>query len=142
MPENSNDNSEFIDIVSGKETTLEEDVVILDLVRGKGKRAKVGDIVTIYYKNQLSINANIVGSLQQGNGLKFKLGEMNESDGSMRGWHIGIVGMKKTGLRKIYCPPAVGFGERGLPFIPIDATLISEIHLLNIERQTLKAMTI
>lgn len=113
---------------------LEEGVTVLNLEHGKGKKAKIGDIVNIEFQNRLEGSDNIVGQSIDDEGLKFTLGtEGNES--VIRGLHIGIVGLKKGGKRKITCPPKTAYGEEGSFFIPPNSTVISEVKLLSIERK-------
>lgn len=114
---------------------LDEDVCVVDVERGRGKKAKIGDTVTIFYHNKLEENNNIVGTAPE-DGLKFTLGGTgNES--VIRGWHIGLIGMRKGGKRNITCPPKTAYGENGLSFfIPPNATIISEVELLLIERKS------
>lgn len=112
------------------EETLEEGVVVKDVVRGKGKRVKHGDTVRIFFENKLASNNNIVGRKQTDDGLQMKLGDQNDSS-TIRAWHIGIVGMRKGGKRIITCPPNTAYGEAGLSFmIPPNSIIISEVQLI------------
>lgn len=114
------------------EKELDNGVIVKDTVRGKGKKIKVGDTVTIYYVNRLETNA-IVGRLQTGDGLKFKLGDQSET--TIGGWHIGIIGMRKKGVRTILCPPESAYGEKGIPpFVPPNSTIHSDVSVLAVER--------
>lgn len=115
---------------------LEDGVTIIDTERGNGKKkAKIGDIVSVFYENKLASNENIVGRKQNEDGIRFILGDIASEKSIIRGWHIGIIGMRKGGKRRITCPPNVAYGENGVSlFIPPNATIISEIQLLSIER--------
>ncbi|KAJ2795485.1 peptidylprolyl isomerase fpr3, partial [Coemansia helicoidea] len=49
----------------------------------------------------------------------------------IKGWDVGIVGMKKGGERRLTIPAAMAYGKRGAPpDIPPNATLVFDIRLV------------
>ena len=51
----------------------------------------------------------------------------------IKGWGEGVMSMKIGGVRQLKVPPALGYGARSdPPVIPVNATLIFEIELLEI----------
>ena len=49
----------------------------------------------------------------------------------IKGWDVGVLGMRRGEKRRLRVPPKVGYGKRGSPpEIPPDATLIFDITLL------------
>lgn len=103
------------------------------LKTGRGKKAvKIGDTVTIYYENRLEANGAIVGQVKKGAGCTFESG----MESVIQAWNIGIAGMKKGSIRKLTCRPDVAYGATGIAgFIPENATIISEITMIEIEKQ-------
>ena len=52
----------------------------------------------------------------------------------IKGWDIGVKGMRVGGRRKLTIPAKLGYGKRGSPpEIPGDATLCFDIKLLAVK---------
>ena len=52
----------------------------------------------------------------------------------IKGWDLGVKGMKVGGKRKLTIPPELGYGDRGAgSIIPPGAKLVFEIDLLSVE---------
>jgi len=59
----------------------------------------------------------------------FKLGQGRV----IKGWDLGVVGMKVGEKRKLVIPPQLAYGANGFPpVIPANATLTFEVTLLKI----------
>jgi peptidylprolyl isomerase len=105
-------------------------LVVQDLIVGKGKPAKAGDMVTVQYVGVLFSNGKQFDASWQGSkpgpGFDFPLG----AGQVIPGWDQGVVGMRKGGRRKLIIPSALAYGAQGFPpDIPPDAALIFDIDL-------------
>ncbi|EDW81241.1 uncharacterized protein Dwil_GK11959 [Drosophila willistoni] len=114
---------------SGGERTVTGGVKILDLTAGKGEEAKAGKRVAVYYNGRLQSNNKTFDSLLQGKGFKFAIG----AGEVIKGWDVGVVGMKVGGKRRITCPPHMAYGGRGAPpKIPPNSTLVFDVELKSV----------
>ena len=50
----------------------------------------------------------------------------------IRGWDLGVVGMKVGGQRRLIIPPDLGYGSAGNGSIPPNATLLFEVELVEV----------
>ena len=106
-------------------------LVIKDLIEGEGKQAQDFNKVVVNYTGKLEDGSIFDSSLKKGRGpLTFTLGV-----GSViKGWDLGVKGMKVGGKRKLTIPPELGYGDQGAgTVIPPGATLVFEIELLSVE---------
>jgi len=106
--------------------TLSSGVVVEDLRPGKGNEARPGKKVQVYYEGRLKSNNKVFDSTKGGEGFEFILGRGEV----IRGWDIGVAGMKIGGKRRITCPPHAAYGAKGSPpVIPSNATLVFDVEL-------------
>ena len=111
--------------------TMDNGLVIEDLVVGEGEGAKDYNKVVVNYTGTLEDGSIFDSSLNPGRDpFTFTLGV-----GSViKGWDQGVKDMKVGGKRKLTIPPELGYGDRGAGnVIPPGATLIFEVELLEIE---------
>ena len=101
-----------------------------DLKKGDGEPSTRGDIVVVHYTGWLKDGKEFDSSLG-GEPFSFKLG-VGEV---IAGWDEGVTFMMVGGKRKLWIPPALGYGRQGsLPEIPPNAELIFEVELLAIQK--------
>jgi len=104
--------------------TLKGGVVAEDIIEGTGPECKPGNMVGMYYEGRLKSTNKKFDGLQSGKPFKFKLG----SGQVIKGWDVGVLGMKVGGKRKLIIPPQLGYGAQGAaPDIPPNATLVFDI---------------
>ena len=105
----------------------------LDFKAGTGATAEPGRIVVIHFIGWLDKNGEkgeqIFSSRDRGEPVAFKLG----TDRVMKGWNIGLEGMKAGGKRKLMIPHALGYGSQGVEdIVPPNTDLIFEIELIEV----------
>lgn len=83
---------------------LEGGLIIQDLKIGDGKLAKAGKVLQVYYEGRFKENNKVFDQHNKGNGFKFRLGKQEV----IKGWDIGLTGMKIGGKRRVICPPHLG----------------------------------
>lgn len=113
----------------GEETVGEvEGLEIEVLQEGQGEPAKNGDRVSVHYTGKLINGSVFDSSLGGGKPFEFTLGASEV----IRGWDLGVLGMKAGERRKLTIAPEIGYGERDMGVIPPNSTLIFEVELLKI----------
>ena len=115
----------------GNTEEMENGLIIEDLVVGDGAEAQDYNKVVVNYTGSLEDGSIFDSSLNSGREpFTFTLGV-----GSViKGWDLGVKGMKVGGKRKLTIPPELGYGDQGAGgVIPPGATLIFEVNLLEIE---------
>ncbi|KAF7395964.1 hypothetical protein HZH68_010014 [Vespula germanica] len=111
-----------------KKRVVEGGVQVKDIKTGNGAFAKAGKFVSVYFIGRLQ-NGKKFDATTQGDGFKFRLGRGEV----IKGWDVGITGMKVGGKRQITIPPAMAYGAKGFPpAIPGNSTLIFEVELKNV----------
>ena len=97
---------------------------IWDVKVGAGDEVKKSETVTIHYTGWLLDGTVFDSSRKKDKVATFPL------DRLIKGWQVGIPGMKPGGVRRLKIPYALAYGEDGKPpTIPAKATLIFEIEL-------------
>ncbi len=115
----------------GKVTIMDNGLVMEDLVVGEGAEAQDFNKVVVNYTGKLEDGSVFDSSLKPGSGpLTFTLGV-----GSViKGWDMGVKGMKVGGKRKLKIPAELGYGAKGAGnVIPPNAALIFDVELLEVE---------
>ncbi len=94
------------------------------------KQVKNGDLVSVHYKGILENGTEFDSSYKYNQPFEFTVG----AGEVIKGWDLGLVGMKVGEKRKLTIPSSLGYGERGAGnVIPPNAVLIFEIELLEIK---------
>ena len=114
----------------GNTEEMENGLIIEDLVVGEGAEAQDYNKVVVNYTGSLEDGSIFDSSFNPGRGpFTFTLGVGS----GIKGWDLGVKGMKVGGKRKLTIPPELGYGDKGASVIPPGATLIFEVDLLEVE---------
>ena len=109
---------------------MENRLIIENLVIGEGSEAQDYNKVVVNYTGTLEDGSVFDSSLNPDREpFTFTLGV-----GSViKGWDLGVKGMKVGGKRKLTIPSDLGYRDKGAGLIPPGATLIFEVELLEVE---------
>jgi len=102
-------------------------VLVEDLSVGNGAEVKNGSMVSMYYDGRLKSNGKCFDKNLSGPPFKFRLGRGEV----IKGWDVGVQGMKIGGKRRITVPAQMGYGKQGAPpAIPANAALEFDVTMV------------
>lgn len=109
----------------------DEELKIETLKEGTGEECKNNDTVSVHYTGVLTDGTKFDSSLDRGKPFSFILG----AGQVIKGWDLGVLGMKIGEQRRLVIPAELGYGKAGAGggVIPPNATLIFEVELLEIQ---------
>jgi len=110
----------------GTYTRTPEGLYYKDLTVGDGAEARPTSRVTVAYRMLLA-NGTPVDSA---GGLTVRL---QGGDPIIKGWRLGIPGMKAGGSRVLVIPPELGYDWREVGKIPPNSILLFRVQLLKVE---------
>jgi len=111
------------------DTTGTKDLKIEDIRVGSGAEVKSGDTVVINYLGTLTNGTKFDSSYDRGEPFETQIG----TGQVIKGWDLGVVGMKVGGKRKLTIPPSLGYGDQATGPIPANSTLIFEVELVDVK---------
>lgn len=106
----------------------------VELEAGTGLTAEIGKFAVIHFKAWLDNNGAkgemIFDSRDRGKPIAFKLG----TDRVIKGWNLGVAGMKAGGRRRVLVNSEMAYGAKGSgDVIPPHADLIYDIELIEVK---------
>ncbi|MFR0690540.1 FKBP-type peptidyl-prolyl cis-trans isomerase [Enterobacterales bacterium AE_CKDN230030158-1A_HGKHYDSX7] len=108
---------------------MSSELQIEDIVVGDGKAVVKGALITTQYKGTLEDGTVFDSSWDKGRPFQCVIG----TGRVIKGWDIGLMGMKVGGKRKLFVPAELGYGERQVgAHIKPHSNLLFEIELLEV----------
>ncbi|SER44241.1 peptidylprolyl isomerase [Pseudomonas sp. NFACC02] len=108
---------------------MNNELQIIDLLEGTGKAAVKGALITTQYTGTLEDGTVFDSSRDRGKPFQCVIG----TGRVIKGWDIGIMGMKVGGKRKLWVPSHLAYGERSMgAHIKPHSDLTFEIELLEV----------
>ncbi|KAL9255154.1 Peptidyl-prolyl cis-trans isomerase FKBP53-like protein [Drosera capensis] len=118
----------------GKRSRIREysnGLIIEELEMGKpdGKRASPGKKLKVKYIGKLQKNGQIFDSNINKAPFPFRLGV----GAVIKGWDVGVEGMRVGDKRRLTIPPQMGYGAKGAPpKIPPNSWLVFDVELIDV----------
>lgn len=102
------------------------DIKVLE--EGSGPEIKNGDKATVHYTGTFENGTKFDSSVDRNEPFSFTLG----AGQVIKGWDLGVSGMKVGERRKLIVQPEYGYGSNDYYTIPGNSVLIFEVELLKI----------
>jgi peptidylprolyl isomerase len=102
---------------------------VTDVEIGQGKEAVKGALLIVHYEGFLEDGTKFDSSVDKGRPFQCVIG----TGRVIKGWDIGMMGMKEGGKRKLYIPSHLAYGERQIgSLIPAHSNLLFDIELIEV----------
>lgn len=108
---------------------MNNELQIDDLQLGDGKAVVKGALITTQYRGQLEDGTLFDSSYERGKPFQCVIG----TGRVIKGWDIGLMGMRVGGKRKLFVPAHLAYGDRQIgEHIRPNSNLLFEIELLEV----------
>ena len=106
-----------------------QELQITDTVVGQGKEAVKGALLIVNYEGLLEDGTKFDSSYDRGKPFQCVIG----TGRVIKGWDIGMMGMREGGRRTMFVPSHLAYGERQIgTMIPPHSNLIFHVELLEV----------
>ena len=108
---------------------MTQELQVVDLLVGEGKAAVKGALIKTHYTGWLEDGTQFESSHDKGKPFQCVIG----TGRVIKGWDLGLIGMRVGGKRRLVVPAQLAYGERQVGTrIPPHANLTFEIELLEV----------
>ena len=112
------------------QTIMADGIQINNIVEGEGTEIINHSKIQVHYTGKLQDGTKFDSSYDRGQPFSFQIG-LREV---IKGWEIGLMGMKVGGKRTLIIPPELAYGDRGAgDLIPPNATLTFDIEIVAVK---------
>ena len=112
------------------QTVMADGIQITNIVEGEGTEIINHSKIQVHYTGKLQDGTKFDSSYDRGQPFSFQIG-LREV---IKGWEIGLMGMKVGGKRTLIIPPELAYGDRGAgDLIPPNATLTFDIEIVTVK---------
>ena len=112
------------------QTVMADGIQITNIVEGEGTEIINHSKIQVHYTGKLQDGTKFDSSYDRGQPFSFQIG-LREV---IKGWEIGLMGMKVGGKRTLIIPPELAYGDRGAgDLIPPNATLTFDIEIVAVK---------
>ncbi len=105
-----------------------QELKIIDSIIGTGAEVIKGALLFVEYEGKLDSGLIFDSSFERGKPFQFVFG----TGRVIKGWDLGLIGMKVGGERSLFVPAHLAYGERSLGKIPPHSNLHFKIVLLEV----------
>ncbi|WP_145137966.1 FKBP-type peptidyl-prolyl cis-trans isomerase [Pseudomonas duriflava] len=108
---------------------MSSELLVEDIQIGEGKAVVKGALITTQYKGTLEDGTVFDSSYLRGKPFQCVIG----TGRVIKGWDLGLMGMKVGGKRKLFVPAELAYGDRQVgAHIAPNSNLLFEIELLEV----------
>ena len=112
------------------QNVMADGIQITNIVEGEGTEIINHSKIQVHYLGKLQDGTKFDSSYDRGQPFSFQIG-LREV---IKGWEIGLMGMKVGGKRTLIIPPELAYGDRGAgDLIPPNATLTFDIEIVAVK---------
>lgn len=108
-------------------TKTAEGLYFRDLVVGTGAELTAGRTVSVFYQGSLANGSQFDATGASPFAFRLGVGQV------IRGWDLGVAGMKVGGRRQLIIPPGLGYGAQRVGPIPPNSILVFTVEAAGVQ---------